>query len=216
MTSVLLLGASGLVGGESLQVALRRDSVVRVVAPTRRALPAHPKLVNPVSPSLESLLPEVAGWATDSVICALGTTLKKAGSKDALRHVDYELPLSFARASQKTGATAFAVVTSIGASTSSALFYARTKGELERDLQAVGFQSLTILRPMFIDGVRAEFRRGEAAVVALAKALAPILPKGLRVNPAQVIAEALVNAVVAPQAGVRVIPARALSSTDGG
>jgi uncharacterized protein YbjT (DUF2867 family) len=164
MTSVLLLGASGLVGAASLQVALHHDRVVRVVAPTRRTLPAHPKLMNPVSSSLESLLPEVADWATDSVICALGTTRKKAGSNDALRHVDYELPLSFARASQKTGATVFAVVTSIGASPTSSLFYARTKGELERDLQAVGFQSLTILRPMFIDGAHAEFRRGEAAV----------------------------------------------------
>jgi uncharacterized protein YbjT (DUF2867 family) len=216
MTSVLLLGASGLVGGVSLQVALHHDRVVRVVAPTRRALPAHPKLMNPVFSSLESLLPEVADWATDSVICALGTTRKKAGSNEALRHVDYELPLSFARASQKTGATVFAVVTSIGASPTSSLFYARTKGELERDLQAVGFQSLTILRPMFIDGAHAEFRRGEAAVVAVAKALAPILPKGLRVSPVQVIAEALVNAVVAPQAGVRIIPSRALSSKDGG
>lgn len=214
MTSILLLGGSGLVGGESLQIALNHNSVARVVAPTRRPLPAHPKLVNPVSSTLEALLPEVAGWATESVVCALGTTRKKAGSDEALRHVDYELPLSFAQAARKAGATALSVVTSIGASPSSRLFYARTKGELERDLQTLGFQSLTVLRPMFIDGERAEFRRGEAAVVILAKAFAPLLPRNLRVSAASVIACELVHAVVEPHAGVRVISSRELASTD--
>src|SRR6266403_4925401 len=122
MTSVLLLGGSGLVGGESLRLALAHDGVTRVVAPTRHPLPAHPKLVNPVSSTLLSLLPEVAGWKIDSVICALGTTRKKAGSDEALRQIDYELPLSFARASRAAGAATFAVVTSIGASPSSGLF----------------------------------------------------------------------------------------------
>ena len=214
MTNILLLGGSGLVGGESLRIALNHNSVRRVVAPTRRPLPAHPRLVNPVSSNLESLLPDVAEWASESVICALETTRKKAGSEQALRQVDYELPLAFARAAWKAGAAAFAVVTSIGASPSSGLFYARTKGELERDLQTVGFQSLTILRPMFIEGERAEFRLGEAAVVVLAKTFAPLLPRSLRVSPVSTIAGALVDAVVEPHGGVRIISSRELASTE--
>lgn len=218
MTAILLLGASGLVGGESLRIALSKSGVSKIVAPTRRALPAHPKLANPVSSTLESFVPEVAGWATDAVICALGTTQKKAGSRDALRHVDYELPLSFARAARKAGTSAFAVVTSIGASPSSHLFFARTKGELERDLQALGFRSLTIVRPMFMEGERAEVRSGEAAVVALAKAFAPVLPRSLRVSPASTVAAALVEAAIDARDGVRVIPSRELalaSAVDG-
>jgi uncharacterized protein YbjT (DUF2867 family) len=214
MTTILLLGGSGLVGGESLKIALNDSRVGRVVAPTRRPLPSHPKLVNPVSSTLEPLLSDVAEWATESVICALGTTRKEAGSEEALRQVDYELPLLFARAAQKAGAAAFSVVTSIGASPSSGLFYARTKGELERDLQKVGFQSLTILRPMFIDGDRAEFRRGEAAVVTIAKILAPLLPMSLRVSPVSAIARELVDAVVVPHVGVRVISSRQLAQAE--
>jgi uncharacterized protein YbjT (DUF2867 family) len=105
-------------------------------------------------------------------------------------------------------------VTSIGASTSSWLFYARTKGELERDLPKVGFQSLTFLRPMFIDGQRTEFRRGEALVLTLAKAFEPLVPRTFRVSPASTVARELVEAVVRPRAGVRVISSRELSSTD--
>jgi uncharacterized protein YbjT (DUF2867 family) len=205
MTRVLLLGGSGVVGRVALQIALNDKRVARVVAPTRRPLPSHPKLVNPVSPSLESFLPDVAGWAIDSVICALGTTQKKAGSPEAFRHVDYELPLLFARRTQEAGSTAFAVITSIGASPSSRLFYARTKGELERDLQTLGLQSLTIVRPMFIDGERPDFRLSEVAVVLFAKAFAPILPKALRVSPTSTIARVLVDAVVEPRPGSRVI-----------
>jgi uncharacterized protein YbjT (DUF2867 family) len=212
MTSVLLLGGSGVVGRVALEIALNDKRVARVVAPTRRPLPPHPKLVNPVSPNLESFLPDVAGWAINSVICALGTTQKQAGSRKEFRHVDYELPLAFVRRAQEAGATAFAVITSIGASPSSRLFYARTKGELERDLQTLGPQSLTIVRPMFIDGERTDFRLGEATVVLIAKAFAAILPKGLRVSPVSTIARVLVDAVVEPRPGSRVISSRELAS----
>jgi uncharacterized protein YbjT (DUF2867 family) len=211
MTSILLLGASGLVGGESLRIALDHQGVERVVAPSRHPLPAHPKLINPVSPSLESLLPQVKTWATASVICALGTTRKNAGSNEALRHVDYELPMLFARAAWSARAEAFALVSAIGASTSSRLFYGRTKGELERDLQTVGFQSLTIFRPMFLDGKRAEFRLGETIVVKAAKLFRSFLPTGLRVSAASTVARKLVDAVVEPRAGVQIISPRELN-----
>jgi uncharacterized protein YbjT (DUF2867 family) len=213
MTNILLLGATGLVGRECLEIALSHDDVTKIVAPTRRPLESHPKLVNPVSPTLEALLGDVAGWATESVICALGTTRKKAGSDKELRRVDYEVPLAFARATRNAGATSFAVVTSIGASPSSSLFYARTKGELERDLRTLGFPSLTILRPMFIDGPRAESRRGEETVIALAKTLAPLLPRSLRVSPVKTIARELVSSVSEPRAGIRVISSRDLAAS---
>src|ERR1700722_2407012 len=85
MTRTLLLGASGLVGSEALRIALDRSDVSRVVAPTRHALPQHPKLINPVSSTLESLLSELPNWDVESVMCALGTTRKKAGSDQGLR-----------------------------------------------------------------------------------------------------------------------------------
>jgi uncharacterized protein YbjT (DUF2867 family) len=48
MTTVLLVGATGLVGGSVLRQALDDTRVTRVVAPARRLLPPHPKLDNPL------------------------------------------------------------------------------------------------------------------------------------------------------------------------
>jgi hypothetical protein len=71
------------------------------MAPTRKPLTKHDKLMNPMAPRLELLLPEVTGWGPDAAICATGTTIMKAGSKEAFRPVDHYLPLSFARLAHK-------------------------------------------------------------------------------------------------------------------
>ena len=101
---------------------------------------------------LEFLLPEVTGWRPDTAICASGTTIKKAGSKQAFRSVDHDLPLSFPQLAHQAGTQSFALVSAIGAAVDSSFFYARVKGELERDVREIGFRSLTILRPSIIEG----------------------------------------------------------------
>ena len=94
---VLILGATGLVGQSTLVQAVAHPAIIQVIAPTRMALPPGNKLANPVAERLELLLPEVPAWKVDAVICALGTTSSKAGSKEAFRQVDYVLPLAFAK-----------------------------------------------------------------------------------------------------------------------
>ncbi len=98
---ILVLGATGLVGKNVLAQALAHSAATCVVAPTRRRLIPHPKLINPVSDRLESLLGATQG--VDAVVCALGTTIGKAGSKEAFREVDYVLPLAFARSAHEYG-----------------------------------------------------------------------------------------------------------------
>ena len=198
---VLILGATGLVGRNALAQALARSEVTKVIAPTRKPLPKRDKLMNPVAPELELLLPEVASWGADAAICATGTTIKKAGSKEAFRSVDHDLPLSFARLVHQAGTQSFALVSAIGASVDSSFFYARVKGELERDVREIGFRSLTILRPSIIEGERNEVRLAESLVLKLSHLLAPVLPKRLLVNPASKIAEVLVDAVVNEEPG---------------
>jgi uncharacterized protein YbjT (DUF2867 family) len=85
---ILLLGGSGLVGKNVLAQALAHPAMTSVVAPTRQPLPSHPKLINPVSGHLESLLSEEVARGIVGVVCALGTTISKAGSKEAFREVD--------------------------------------------------------------------------------------------------------------------------------
>ena len=200
---LLLLGATGLVGDRALKLALASDAFSEVIAPTRTPLAPRAKLVNPVVSRLEDLASHLATYQPDAVICALGTTIAKAGSKEAFRHVDYDLPLTFANAARAAGIGTFAIVTFMGASADSRFFYGRTKGEVERDIQKIGLRSLTICKPNFIAGKRNEARPLEGAMIALLRLLAPILPKKYRVNPADAIAIALLDAVTIARPGYR-------------
>jgi uncharacterized protein YbjT (DUF2867 family) len=198
---ILLLGASGLVGKNVLAQALAHPAMTGVVAPTRDPLARHPKLINPVSDQLESLLSEGAVQGVDGVVCALGTTIRKAGSKEAFREVDYALPLAFARSAHEHGAETFVLVSASVASISSAMFYPRIKGEIERDIELVGFRSLTIVRPSLIGGERDEPRFREGIALRLMSIFAPILPKKFHINPAPTIAAACLSAVTTAEPG---------------
>src|ERR1700758_3791196 len=200
---LLLLGATGLVGRTALNQALAKDAISEVVAPTRGPLVPQSQLVNPVNLRLDALAPRVKSWDVDAVICALGTTKARAGSQEAFRYVDYTLPITFAKAARGAGVETFALVSAIGAATNSLFFYARTKGEVERDIEKIGFHSLTICRPSIIAGERTEPRFAEGAVLSISRALAPILPKKFHVNPAPVIAATLLDSVLAARPGNR-------------
>lgn len=193
---LLLLGASGLVGRNILAQALAHPGIASVVAPTRRALAAHPKLTNPVSDKLESLVTETVTRGVDAVVCALGTTIAKAGSKEAFREVDYALPLAFARSAHKQGAETFVLISASVASLTSPFFYPKIKGEVERDVQLVGFKSLTLVRPSLIEGERDEPRTREGIALRLMSVFAAILPKKFHPNPASTIAAASLKAAV--------------------
>ena len=140
MKQLLLVGATGLVGGHVLQQALADPAVVRVIAPTRRSLVPHPKLLNPLV-DFERLPDDADWWAVDAVVCTLGTTIRVAGSQAAFYKVDHDHPLAVARLARQHGAQAFAFNSALGADVASKVFYSRTKGETERDLQAVGYPS---------------------------------------------------------------------------
>lgn len=208
---LLLLGATGLVGSRTLELALSNQAISQVIAPTRKPLAPSARLVNPVGSRLEELVPILLSYQPDAVICALGTTRAKAGSKEAFRHVDYELPVAIGKAAHTAGVKTYAIVTAMGASANSMSFYYRTKGEVERDIQEIGFRSLTICRPSLIGGQRNEARSAEGAALTLLRLLAPILPKKFRVNPADAIAAALLDAVIVAKMGCRWIYAEEMN-----
>src|SRR5260370_6253277 len=110
---VLILDATGLVGQSALVQAVTHPAITHVIAQTRTPLPPSSNLANPVAERLYLLLPEVLAGGVDGVICALGTTSGKAGSKEAFRQVDYVLPLTFAKLAHQEGAEAFALGSSI-------------------------------------------------------------------------------------------------------
>ena len=162
--TLLIAGATGLVGRHALRLALADSRVARVVAPTRRPLAPHPKLLNPIE-DFAHLPPLAPWWTVDGVVCALGTTMAKAGSRAAFEAVDYEMPLAVARLALRQGAQAFALNSALGADPQSRVFYSRVKGELEQSLRHMknpAYASLTFVRPGLIGGERTEQRRDDA------------------------------------------------------
>jgi uncharacterized protein YbjT (DUF2867 family) len=166
-----------------LQQALAHPVITGVVAPTRHPLASHPKLINPVSDHLDSLLSTEVVQGIDGVVCALGTTIGKAGSKEAFREVDYVLPLAFARFAHEHGVETFVLVSASVASVNSSLFYPRIKGEIERDIELVGFRSLTIVRPSLIGGERDEPRLSEGIALRLIRIFAPVSQRNFMSTP---------------------------------
>lgn len=202
---LLLVGGTGLVGGEVLKLALAEPGIETLVVPSRRPLDiSHPKLVAPVV-DFEALPADAAWWTVDAAICTLGTTIKTAGSRAAFRKVDHDYPLAVARLARAHGASRLAVVSAKGASSRSPFFYSRVKGELEAGLTALGYPPLTLVRPGLIGGERAEGRIGEDVAKRVLGLLGPVLPRSWRVNPASMIAQALLDAVVDGGAGTTII-----------
>lgn len=209
MKRILLVGATGLVGSHVLRQALADPGVAQVVAPTRKSLVPHPKLLNPVV-DFNQLPQDAEWWRVDAVVCTLGTTIRVAGSQAAFYKVDHDHPLEVAYLARRHGARAFALNSALGADTASRVFYSRTKGETERDLQAVGYPSLTLVRPGLIGGVRQESRPAEQMAVRLSQWVQPLLPRRYRVVPADRIALHLLHAALAGTPGVHVLPSEAL------
>jgi len=207
--AVLIAGATGLVGSHVLRLALDDARVSRVVAPTRSPLPPHPRLHNPVG-ELSAFPADAPWWAVDAVVCALGTTMAKAGSRAAFRAVDLDLPLLVARRSRAHGARVCALNSALGADPKSMVFYSRTKGALEQALRAMAFVSLTLVRPGLIGGRRQESRPAEGVGIRVSRLLEPLLPRRYRVVPAERVAHHLLEAAIAGAPGVHVLESEAL------
>lgn len=205
---LLLLGASGAVGSQVLALASADERVAQIVAPSRRALSAAPKLMNPVMDFAQDELD--ADWLNvDSVVCALGTTLREAGSQAAFAFVDRDLPVRFAKLAHQHGAKSFALNSSLGASPK-ANFYLKTKAQAEAAIAALAFESYTVVRPSLIDAVREKSRPGEVIGLAVARVFQPLIPARYRPVSAKKIAQALLDAALQGKPGHRVIESDAL------
>ena len=152
----------------------------------------------------------------DDVYIALGTTMAAAGGQNAFRAIDYSAVLATTQAARRAGATRCGVVSAMGADPQSRIFYSRIKGEMERDLQALGFSTLVIARPSVLAGNRQPLhqtpRRGESLSLALLQWLRPLIPANYRAVAARDVAHALVHAVRHGTSGVQVLSGRALQS----
>jgi uncharacterized protein YbjT (DUF2867 family) len=188
-------GATGLVGGHVLRRLLEDPGVARVIAPTRRTLPPHPKLDNPIIKSDWPVLPPL-----DEAYGCLGTTRKIAGSAAAFRAVDLDLAVAFARAARAGGARRFGLVSSAGADAGSSLLYPRTKGEAEKEISRLGFETVVIARPSLLLGERTVPRAAEKIGETVLALIKPLLIGPLRKYRA-ISSEAVAVALIASVRG---------------
>src|SRR5206468_6436773 len=131
---VLLAGATGLVGNSALDALLDAPDIARVFAVTRRPLGRElPKLANRIV-QFDKLETQLKGLTCQVAVCCLGATLRPAGSSQALRQVDIEAVLAFARSAKAANAQRFVVVSAAGAAVEAKSVYLRTKGEMEQAL----------------------------------------------------------------------------------
>lgn len=159
---IALVGATGLIGMSLIRLAVSRPDI-RVVAVSRREVPLPP------GARMEVLLADPSGWGdaiaaanADVLVCALGTTWKKAGRDEAaFRAVDQDLVLECGRAAKAAGVRQMIVVSSIGADPLARNFYLRVKGETEQALGKLGIQRLDVIRPGLLRGPRGELRPAE-------------------------------------------------------
>jgi uncharacterized protein YbjT (DUF2867 family) len=194
--TVIIAGATGLVGKELLAGLLADPGVVAVHSLGRRPLAvAHPKLtVHTVDFAALPALPPA-----DEVYLALGTTIKVAGSQAAFRAVDHDANLAVATAALTAGAKKLGLVSAMGADAHSKVFYTRVKGELENALAKMPFDGVVIARPSMLVGNREALgqpvRRGEQWAFALGKVLGFLIPLNYKPIAAAAVARALLCAV---------------------
>lgn len=203
MASLLIVGATGLVGNLVLKQAIADTRVSRVIALTRRPIAPSDKLENVVV-DFADLPDQAAWWSVDGVVSALGTTRAKLNSPSAYRAIEYDYPLAVARHARDHGATRFAVTTALGADPRSRFNYTRTKGELEFELKKLGLPSLTIVRPSVLEGPREQQRFDERMAQIVFKILAPLLPRRLRISPAIAVAAALFEGAIEATPGIHI------------
>jgi uncharacterized protein YbjT (DUF2867 family) len=172
---VLLAGASGYVGSLALDVLLDAPDISRVFAVTRRPLGReHPRLANRIV-QFDQIESQLKGLTCHVALCALGTTIRQAGSERAFRQVDVDAVLAFARTAKAAQAQRFVVVSSAGADRGSKNFYLRTKGEMEQALAGVGIPNVDILQPSLLLGWRGEIRPAELVGAVIMPLVNPFL-----------------------------------------
>jgi len=172
----LLLGATGLIGSHLLKQLLLHDVYDSVRLVGRR----HPDIDDPrvetVTCELDALASCAPGtFRVDVVFCCLGTTLRKAGSRQAFHKVDHDYCVAAATLAKAAGVRHFVMVSAVNANANGVSYYARVKGETERDVMALGLPRITFIQPSLLEGERDEMRFAEEMGIKAMSLVKPLL-----------------------------------------
>ncbi|ELR73121.1 Oxidoreductase [Fulvivirga imtechensis AK7] len=161
--TALIAGATGLVGGKLLELLLQDPYYEEVIVLTRKPMEGKSAKLKSLTVDFERLEEYAPRMTADDIFCCLGSTMKKAGSKEKFRKVDYDYPLLIAHLAKRNNAKQYLLISALGADKGSSIFYNRVKGEAEEAIDTVGYSSYHIFRPALLMGQREESRPGESA-----------------------------------------------------
>lgn len=206
MKTALVIGSSGLVGNHVVKILLKNNhySQIKTVVRTSNET-SHPKLEQIV---FDFDKPDISKIEADDIYCCIGTTIKKAGSKEAFKKVDYEYPITIAQAAYNNGSKRFAIITAHGSNVNSKIFYNKVKGEVEHEITKIPFQTIIILRPSILLGKRKEFRLAEKIGKIVSTALIWLLPGNIKPIKASKVANMMVTEMVKEQTGRFIIESK--------
>jgi uncharacterized protein YbjT (DUF2867 family) len=205
MRTAIIAGATGLVGKELVYYLSGSPEYNRIHLLVRRRLEAPGDKIIEHLMHFDQLKDFALQEPIDDVYCALGTTMKKAGSRDAFRKVDLEYVVTLAERAKELGAHRFLVVSAMGADPKSMFFYNRIKGKMEKAIRKTGLETTVILRPSLLLGDRKEKRFGEALSAVLMKALRPLIPKKYRAITAGKVAGAMYHLALTASPGLHIL-----------
>jgi len=202
---VNVIGASGLVGHKLVNQLLNRADIEKIrVFVRRKAGIIHPKVEELL---IDFRQPE--NWKHlvqgDVIFSTLGTTLKKAKTKENQYLVDFTFQYEFAKAAAENGISTCVLVSSMGANPNSSVFYSRMKGELEEAVKQLNFNKLLIFRPSILDGNRTEKRLGEKIGLIISRFLTRIVLKKYRPTPVDVLAAKMISLSLDQIEGFRLV-----------
>ena len=176
----IIVGASGSIGTSVLEQLLSNETYSEVLVLVRKDLGIqHPKLKQLIL-NFDDINKYAAQITGDVVFSCLGTTKSQTPDEAEYKKIDYQYPLDVAWIAQTNGAKSYHLISSIGADKNSSTFYIRTKGEVERDLKAVPFESIHIYRPSLLDGERKQKRTLEKISITVMHLINPLLFGGLK------------------------------------
>jgi uncharacterized protein YbjT (DUF2867 family) len=211
--TALVLGASGLVGNELVKILIQQNQYEKIHLLVRRPIESKDSSCEVHVIDFDQLhnYPEL--FQVSDVFCCLGTTIKKAKSKEAFRKVDYEYPIETAKLASQSDVEKFLIITAMGANANSSIFYNQVKGQVEKALAKLPLPSVHIFRPSLLLGERKEFRFGEK-IAEKASAFLNVLMVGplrpYKAIEARNVAAAMAAAAVIGKSGMNIYPSHVI------
>jgi uncharacterized protein YbjT (DUF2867 family) len=205
---LVIAGGSGLTGSKLIEKLTADSRVTEITVLGRRPFVAASEKVKSAVVDFSHLDSFHCENQQDVFICCLGTTLKKAGSREAFRKIDYEAIVSCGQWAKQNNIKKFILISAAGAHINSLFYYSRIKGETENALKDLALQSLVILRPGLIVADRVEHRLGEKLAIQIAQRLRPVLPAQIfrhMATPLEDLVQSISDAMFRPTSNLQIL-----------